>query len=295
VRASLISAVPATGIKEFLKPIRDAVSDADPEVRRASVWALLEYGDQKSVKSALDLLRDPVERVRKEAARALASRGTPSVLEHFEEILADENEVEQIKEASIEGLAVSQQPESVDLLVDRLRARAEELTEACKTALAQKHDHKQVKRIIERLKDADPDLRDALTDTFRMMGENAEVPLLELLHEEITSLQPHVSYVLEQTGFVEHAVRQLNHRDPEVRRRAADNLSRIGTTAAFRGIVLASRDPDDEVRVMVTRALERLNSESGNEILEQLKNDPDKRIRKYTLWALERIRSKNSE
>jgi HEAT repeat protein len=60
-------------------------------------------------------------------------------------------------------------------------------------------------------------------------------------------------------------------------------------------MVLASRDPDDEVRVKVTRALERLNSESGNEILEELKNDPDKRIRKYTLWALERITAKNNE
>ena len=295
VRAALISAVPATGIKEFLKPIRRAVSDADPEVRRASVWALLEYGDQKSVSTALDLLRDPVERVRVEAGRALASRGSASVLDNFEEILGDENEVEPVKSAVVEGLAVSEEPKSVDILVDQLRDRPEDLLEEVKGALAQKHAHKPIKRLVERLKDADPELRDTLTDAFRRMGEGAEAPLQELLHEDIASLAPHISYILENTGYVEHAVRQLNHRDPEVRRQAADDLSRIGTTAAFRGMVLASRDPDDEVRVMVTRALERLNTESGNEILEELKNDPDKRIRKYTLWALERIASKNSE
>ncbi len=295
VRAALISSVPSTGIKEFLKPIRQAVGDADPEVRRASVWALLEYGDQKSVSTALDLLRDPVQRVRVEAGQALASRGSASVLDNFEEILGDDNEVEPVKSAVIEGLAFSEEPKSVDILVDQLRDRPDDLPEAVKDALEKKHAHKSMKRLVERLKDADPELRDGLIEAFRRMGEEAETPLLELLHEDIASLAPHISYILEQTGYVEHAIRQLNHRDPTVRRTAADNLSRIGTTAAFRGIVLASRDPDDEVRVMVTRALERLNNESGNEILEELKNDPDKRIRKYTLWALERSASKNSE
>jgi HEAT repeat protein len=171
----------------------------------------------------------------------------------------------------------------------------EELGEPATDALARTRELKQVKRIVERLKDADPQLRESIIGAFQQMGEAAEAPLVELLHEDIPSLLPHLSGVLEATGYVEHAVRQLNHRDPRVRREAADNLSRIGTTSAFRGMVLASRDPDDEVRVKVTRALERLNSESGNEILEELKNDPDKRIRKYTLWALERITAKNNE
>ncbi len=69
----------------------------------------------------------------------------------------------------------------------------------------------------------------------------------------------------------------------------------IGTESAFRGIVLAARDPDQDVRVQVTRALEKLNSESGREILESLKNDPDKRVRKFTMWALARVKSKGIE
>ncbi|MFP4179833.1 MAG: HEAT repeat domain-containing protein [Spirochaetaceae bacterium] len=295
VRAALISAVPATGVKEFLKPIREAVKDADPEVRRASVWALLEYGDQKSIKESTDLLRDPVERVRIESARALGSKGKPAILDHFQSVLADENEVESVKHAALEGLAESGETKSVDILVEQLRDRAEELAEPTITALAKKSDQKLVKTLIGHLKDAGPELRDYITEAFKRMGEECEPPLLELLREDIASLTPHITYVLEETGYVEHTVRKLNHRDAQVRRDAAEVLSRIGTTSAFRGIVLASRDPDEEVRVMVTKALERLNSESGNEILEALKNDPEKRIRKYTLWALERISSKNSE
>jgi HEAT repeat protein len=295
VKAALISAVPATEEKAFLKPIREAVGDADPEVRRAAVWALLEYGDQRSIKESLDLLRDPVERVRMEAARALGAKGKPSVLDSLHEILKDPNEVESVKRAAIAGLAESGEEKSIDILVEQLRERGEELQEETLDALAQKGTKAFTKSLIGHLKDAGPELRERITEAFGRMGEKAEAPLIELLREDIASLKPHIANVLDDTGYIEHTVRKLNHRDPQVRREAAEILSHIGTISAFRGIVLASRDPDEDVRVMVTRALEQLNTESGNEILEQLKNDPDKRIRKYTLWAMERISSKNNE
>ena len=57
-------------------------------------------------------------------------------------------------------------------------------------------------------------------------------------------------------------------------------------------MVLAARDPDDEVRVEVVKALERLETEEGKSILTALEADPDRRIRKYTHWALERLKSK---
>ena len=294
VRASLIVAVPATGIKEFLKPIQEAVQDADPEVRRAAVWALLEYGDQKSIKSSLDLLRDPVERVRIEAATALGSGGSSTILDSLAEILNDENEVDLVKIAALRGLSASSETKSVDLLVSWLNDHPDELFDEGVNALAAKKDTKLIKRMVEKLKDADPELRDRIIEAFLRMGEAAEKPLLDLLDEGISSLIPHITTVIESTGFVEHAIRKLNHRDPQVRREAARKLSGIATITAFRGIVLASRDPDEEVRVMVTRALEKLSSESGKEILEELKNDPDKKIRKYTLWALERVEAKGT-
>ncbi len=292
VRAALICAVPATGVKEFLKPIRDAIGDADPEVRRAAVWALLEYGDQKSIRSSVDLLRDPVERVRIEAAHALGSGGSDSVLESFSEILGDEHEVDTVKAAVIEGLSKSKSVKAVDILASVLKDYPDQFGERAMEGLSQFRETKQIKRMIEKLKDADADLRERITGAFGRMGEDAEQALLDLLAEKIASLTPHITSVLEASGFVEHTIRKLNHRSPEVRRDAAETLSLIGTASAFRGIVMASRDPDQEVRVMVTKAIEQLGSKAGKEILEALKNDPDKRIRKYTLWALERIEAK---
>jgi HEAT repeat protein len=72
-------------------------------------------------------------------------------------------------------------------------------------------------------------------------------------------------------------------------------LSLLDTLPAFRGLVLAAKDPDQEVRVCVVKALERLNNSQSHEILDNLKKDPDNRIRKYTYWALERLDSLGME
>ena len=125
------------------------------------------------------------------------------------------------------------------------------------------------------------------------MGIKGEEVMIELLKEDIPSLRSFITEILESTGFVESAIRKLAHRSISVRREAAQVLSLIGTKSAFRGIVLAARDPDEEVRVQVVKALEKLNTKEGKKLLEDLQADPDKRIRKYTLWALERVKSKN--
>ena len=112
------------------------------------------------------------------------------------------------------------------------------------------------------------------------------------MREDIPSLRSYIGEILEKTGHIESKIRKLSHRDTNRRREAAEFLSLIGTRSAFRGIVLAARDPDEEVRVRVIKALEKLETEEGNEILQALENDPDRRVRKYTLWALERLRAK---
>jgi len=97
---------------------------------------------------------------------------------------------------------------------------------------------------------------------------------------------------LETQGYVEARIQDLKHRDPKVRKAAASALSSVGSVSAFRGIVLAARDPDPDVRVAVTRALERLSGPGGAALLKELESDPSPKVRKYVLWALERVRAK---
>ena len=72
-------------------------------------------------------------------------------------------------------------------------------------------------------------------------------------------------------------------------------MARVGSRSAFRGIVLAARDPDEQVRVQVIKALEKLATAEGKELLEDLQNDPDRKVRTYTAWAMERLEAKSIE
>ncbi|MFW6138353.1 MAG: HEAT repeat domain-containing protein [Spirochaetota bacterium] len=292
IRACLIACLPAVKYKDFMKPVRKALSDADPEVRIAGVKALVEYGDARSFKRAYDLLRDPVERVRVQTAQALAEYGSEKVLENFTDLLNDGNEVRAVKEAAVKGLGRSGEKKSIDILIDNLK-QDRELKEVVVQALSEKTSKQDITTLIECMKDAEPSLRERITEVFRCMGTAGEEALVELLQEDIASLKPYISDVLESTGFIDSAIQKLSHRDPQIRRNAAQLLSLIGSVAAFRGIVLAARDPDQDVRVMVARALESLTSDTGADILSKLQQDPDKRVRKYTLWAMERVKAKS--
>lgn len=294
VRAAVIASLPGTRKKEFLKPIKEALSDADPDVRIAGIWALADYEESKMLNQGFDMLRDPVERVRIAAAEALAIFGNQDKLNNFSELFKDENEVIEVKKSAIIGLSKSDQNKAVDILVELIDENEELEGEAIK-ALSLKTSKKAFTRIIENMKDAAPVLRDKIMNVFKLMGESGEEALKKLLAEDIASLKESITEILETTGYVEHVIRKLSHRDPRIRRSAAEFLSMMGTKSAFRGIVLAARDPDQDVRVQVTRALEKLNSKPGEEILESLKNDPDKRVRKFTMWALARTKAKEIE
>jgi HEAT repeat protein len=294
VRAAVIASLPGTMKKDFIKPIKEALSDADPDVRIASIWALADYEETKILNQSFNMLRDPVERVRIAAAETLGIFANPDKLSNFSDLFRDENEVSDVKKSAISGLGKSDQNKAVDILIEQIDEN-EELEAYAINALSKKPSKKALTRLIENMKDASPVLRDKIMEIFKKMGESGEEALKKLLAEDIASLKDSITDILESTGYVEHVIRKLSHRDPRIRRSAAEFLAILGTKSAFRGIVLAARDPDQDVRVNVTRALEKLSSKSGEEILESLKNDPDKRVRKFTMWAMARTKAKRIE
>lgn len=291
-RATIIVSLPATGKKTFIKEIIAALDDANPAVRIASIWALVEYKETKELTRCTSMLRDPVPEVRKEVARALGTSGTKAVLKDMEAVLNDKNEVSAVISGIIEGLGASESAESVEILVRKI-AIEDEYKMDCIRSLSHKKDKKSISAAIELFKDAGPQLREDLSTVFKMMGYEGEKTMVDLLKEDIPSIHKYIAEVLESTGFVENHIRKLKHRDSAVRQESASFLAAIRTKAAFRGIVLAARDPNPDVRIEVTKALEVLNTDEGKEILKALEEDPDKSVRKYTFWALERVRTKS--
>ena len=293
VRAALIAALPATGRKTFLPEVVDALNAADPDVRIAAAWALVDYQETAAIEQAAGMLRDPVEHVRRSAARAFAVGGGTRTLEALHDALTDENEVEAVKLAAIEGLGKSPHVDATDMLVEALRDEGPQ-QRAAEIELADRTDPASVKRLVELFKDADPLLQDRITRVFTIMGESGEEAIRAVLAEDLPNLQPHLATILEQTGYVESRIRLLKHRDPETRRDAAGCLAGIGSEAAFRGIVIAARDPDPAVRAQVAGALRKLAGDDGEDILRALQNDPDRTVRKHTNWAVERAKSQET-
>lgn len=291
-RAAIIAALPSTGDRSFMGDVKVGLVDADPEVRSASVRALAAFQEDKALTTGgMDLLRDPVEHVRITAASALAEAGGPTVIKRLSAVLDDANEVDEVKSSLIRGLGRASNQASLDLLIDELGTRDQRAKELG-AALSSRDSAKDLKKILERFKDATGELKSRIALSIRGMGKKGEEALLELLREDIVSLKPFIVEALESLGYVEARMRELKHRDPAVRRAAATTLALVGSRAAYRGIVLAARDPDTAVRIAVAQALERLAGPEGQEMLTSLEEDPDAKVRKYVLWAMERVKAK---
>ena len=293
IRASIIAALPATGDDRFFSHIRGILKDVDPEVRIAGIWSLTEFEGVEWSEEDYAILRDPVARVRVEAARALGTVATQPMLDAMESRLTDPDEPASVKTAIIEGLAHSQTPASVDILVGGLDREGTPFRDEIVKALSRKISSGQMERLFEHFKDAGPPLREEMTLAFKAMGEAGGHAMAELLREEIASLRPFIMEVLESSGHTEYQIRRLSNKDVAVRRRAAKFLTSVSSLSALRGLVLAAKDPDEEVRIHVVKALEKLTTKEGQHLLESLKNDPSSKVRRYTLWALERKKAKS--
>ena len=290
IRASIISILPAVKNDSFMKEVKAALKDVDPDVRVAAIRALLEFGEIKLLNQETSMLHDPVERVRLATAEVIARQGNSAAIEILKKVTFDPNETDVVKLGVIAGLGQAVNAEGIQLLVSVIDSQ-EELREHAVDALAMRTSKRDIAKLIEIFKNAEPQLREKIIPVFKKQGKSAEPAILEILQEEVKSLKPYLVKILEETGYAEDAKRRLSDRNVEIRREAALMLSLLDTLPAFRGLVMAAKDPDQEVRICVVRALEKLKGSQSYDFLEKLKQDPDSRVRKYTNWALERLDS----
>jgi len=294
IRASIMTILPLVKNSSFLKEIRASLKDVDPDVRVAAIKALLGFGEIKLLNQETSMLRDPIERVRIATVEVIARHGNAAAMEILKTIVADENETDSVKTCVIMGLGQASSAGGMPILIDVLDTM-DDFRGHAERALAMRTSKKDISGLIEIFKDAEPPLREKLIPVFKSQGKEAEAQILEILKDDVASLKPYLVKILEESGYIDRLKKQLSHRSVEVRREAALQLSLMDNLSAFRGLVIAAKDPDQEVRVCVVKALEKLDSDQGREILEKLKEDPDNRIRKYTFWALERLESLKME
>ncbi|MFP4180647.1 MAG: HEAT repeat domain-containing protein [Spirochaetaceae bacterium] len=291
IRSRIISSLPREYFSRFREQLITALGDPDPEVRSACAWKLVTFGSKEDHRSVLSLLHDPVHRVRVHTARAIAAHAASELGTSVEELLEDTSELPPVKISALEGLAESRDIKSVDILVSVLKNQ-EELENETVKAIAKKNSTSMIKQILSHIKKEDSRVRNLLVQALKSMGESSETVLESLVFDLDSSLRDVTIEILEHIGSVDNRIRHLNNRDASVRREAAAFLSHVGTKNAYRGLVLAAKDPDGDVRSYVIKALDKLDSDKGMELLEELRNDPDRRVRNLTEWAIERHRAR---
>ena len=294
MRAALIACLSPSLATEFRKRITDGLADPDPGVRLACLSSLVRNNDLKARKQILAMLADPVDDVRLRAAAFVGAAPGGGFVDALKDLVLARDESPKVKKAAIAGLASGDAGPGIDTLVDLLDGFDEPgdgLQTEIVNGLSKLTDRKSILSILEHFKDGEIALREKLMDVFIRMGSDGESQLVDLLKEDIPSLKPQISRILTQTGYAQKLIRKLGHRQASERIEAARVLAEIGTEEAYRGIILAARDPDREVRIRVTRALESLAEPEGEAILRSLQADPDRKVRRYTLWAIERLKA----
>ena len=289
-RSTLMLCLPAKLYSQFSVYIKEGLKDPDPEVRIASVWTIKDIAEPAVLHQCVDLLRDPVERVRKTVSHALGAHGGSHALKELRAVLNDGNEIASVKAAAIYGLGESKETEASDILLEMLGS-ASSMDSGLILALAQKKSTKQLRHLVDAFTASPQGKKEKLIKAFIHMGDEVTPKLLTILEEADKSHLSDMYDILDRTGYIAMTVRRLSHRVPEERKAAAQRLSHFCTTPAYRGLVLAARDPNEEVRAEVVKALKYLETPEGKAILAALENDPDKRVRRYTAWAMERLKS----
>jgi HEAT repeat protein len=128
------------------------------------------------------------------------------------------------------------------------------------------------------LLDRDEEAREDVIRALGRVGDARVVPRVIAIFDSCTTEeQVYAIDVLESVeppGAEPFLARQLEHRDPRVRRHAVKALVRIGTTSALRRIVIALRDENPRVRMTVSKALASCPHPIARTSLDRLSVDP---------------------
>jgi hypothetical protein len=128
------------------------------------------------------------------------------------------------------------------------------------------------------------------------VDEPLKPPDYEHLDDEgLLSLLAYISYKLTLREVpVEHAMAALNSEDPEVRRAAAEVLSKSGDTRAVEPLIRALQDSDDQVRINAAEALSNLKDPKTVEPLIIALKDKNSDVRRVAAEGLEFLHDTNA-
>lgn len=268
-------------------PLLAQLKDKDPELRKLVIEILLKIG-KPAVEAMAAGLADPNPDTRRMTADSLGKIGDPKALPILGEALQDS--CGSVREAAARAMELlGWQPEGdAETAIRAVALR--DWNQAASLGVAA------VPPLVAALKDPDPRLAEAATDTLTKVGPAAAPALLEILKDENPTRRSQAARALGEMRITEAApdlIEALRDPDGTVRENVVLALWRMGGPEAITGLTQALKDPDGLIRSRAARALGEIHAEQAVEALLQLaENDPYARsAAALAVWKLAPVKA----
>lgn len=276
------------GKLKFIDFLRKALESSDSTIRKAGINGLFCYHQPEFFEEILPFLSDSDKEVRLLAAKKLASAAEKSEIKIIESILMDENELNIVKKALISGLSESENKETVDLLI-KVGAQFGGYFDLILSALKEKNLHEIAPQLVNLYNQTNEIGQKIIYTHFRNEGVLKEEQLLDLLKKsKEKQIIENIHEILHKSSFVEKTINGLKNKNVDIRLSALKKLILIDTNLAHKGILLAGRDNNKEIRSKAMKKIEELNK-NNKKAIELLKEDSSKAVQMNILWILNKI------
>jgi HEAT repeat protein len=237
-----------------------ALGDPDPDVRVATLEALLAARVDGLGERVIAWLADPEARVRRAAAEALVRQPNASAVAPLSRVLGDPDAA--VRAAAARALGSSVAPAAVVALLGRLDDTDAEVREAVASALARIGDRAAVVPLIGKIQDTRPNVRRSVAFALGALGDGRASSALTLLlrdSDEAVRIAALKALGALAAGDAALAVISLleEERRPQVRDAALQALAQMPSDAGIDALMKALAGDDPREKSPVREALAR--------------------------------------
>lgn len=252
-----------------------AVDSPDEEARARGLAALTTLNDDRDVHHITEALNDQSVRVRLEVLRALSTTAALIPIEPLLKTLDDPED--EIRAAAVKTLAVLEDTSVLPQLVARLYDSSPSVRRASRDVL-QNHRSEEVVELL--FADLDHLARRVVAvHVLATMGRQIQTRLIATIDEADDHLREVILSTFRSNGIVDQLIGDLSDPDRAVRKRALEDLSRVGDGTAVGPIAQLLSEPDPQIRKLAAAALGAIGDDRAIEPLrEAFANDPDMEV-----------------
>ncbi len=243
----------------------EALEDEIRPVRINALWALGEIADPKAIEALVNALDDRSPEIRRAAAAALAKMNDPRAYERFRATLRNRNKYANPRGKAARVLAMRSEPWVVEDLVAVLQDGSEnsDLRYMVAHALSETKDARAVHSLIGVLTGEEADVRMGAAWALGILkNPQAVEPLIALLSDEDADVRREAAAALGRIGdarAVEGLIASLKDEHLSVRWSAAYGLAEIGDPRSIEPLIVSLKDEDSGVRGQALRGLREVS------------------------------------